>query len=124
MSVSSRLIAGFVLLAGPVWGESVAEFYKGKTLRIVVGLGPGGATDTNARLISHVLSRHIPGNPRIIVQNKPGGGSMLAANTVYNNEPQDGTVLAAIWHHLSVSNRKAATYPKVWRNDHVWRSQG
>ena len=90
------LIAGFMLLAGPVWGESVAEFYKGKTLRIVVGLGPGGATDTNSRLISHVLSRHIPGNPRIIVQNKPGGGSMLAANTVYNNEPQDGTVLAAI----------------------------
>lgn len=90
------LIAGFVLLAGPAWGESVAEFYKGKTLRIVVGLGPGGATDTNARLVSHVLSRHIPGHPRIIVQNKPGGGSMLAANTVYHNEPKDGTVLAAI----------------------------
>lgn len=90
------LIAGFVLFAGPVWGESVAEFYKGKTFRIVVGLGPGGATDTNARLVSHVLSRHIPGHPRIIVQNKPGGGSMLAANTIYNNEPKDGTVLAAI----------------------------
>ena len=55
------LIAGFMLLAGPAWGESVAEFYKGKTLRIVVGLGPGGATDTNCP--AH-FSRFVAAHPR------------------------------------------------------------
>lgn len=90
------LVAGLTFLAAPAWGDSVADFYKGKTVRIVVGFGPGGTTDTTTRLLAHVLSKHIPGNPRIVVQNKPGGGSMLAANTVYNNEPRDGTVILAL----------------------------
>lgn len=90
------LIAGVTLLATTAWGDPVADFYKDKTVRIVVGFGPGGTTDTTTRLLAHVLSKHIPGNPRIVVQNKPGGGSMLAANTVFNNEPTDGTVIAAI----------------------------
>lgn len=90
------LAAGLTLLASPAWGDAVADFYKGKTVRIVVGYGPGGTTDLTTRLIAGVLSKHIPGNPRIVVQNKPGGGSMLTANTVFNNEPKDGTVIAAI----------------------------
>jgi len=90
------LAAGVVLFTAPAWGDSVADFYKGKTVRIVVGFGPGGTTDTTTRLLAHVLSKHIPGNPRIVVQNKPGGGSMLAANTVFNNEPKDGTVIVAL----------------------------
>ncbi len=86
--------AALVLLAAPAYGDSVADFYRGRTIRIVVGYGPGGATDTSARLIVKFLAKHIPGNPTIVVQNKPGGGSMLAANTVYNSEPKDGTVIA------------------------------
>jgi tripartite-type tricarboxylate transporter receptor subunit TctC len=82
------------LLAAPAYGDSVADFYRGKTIRIVVGYGPGGATDTSARLVVKFLARHIPGKPNIVIQNKPGGGSMLAANTVYNSEPRDGTVIA------------------------------
>ncbi len=82
------------LLAAPAYGDSVADFYRGKTIRIVVGYGPGGATDTSARLVVKFLAKHIPGNPNIVIQNKPGGGSMLAANTVYNSEPKDGTVIA------------------------------
>ncbi|MFQ5849670.1 MAG: Bug family tripartite tricarboxylate transporter substrate binding protein [Candidatus Binatia bacterium] len=89
------LVAALVFLAAPAFGASVADFYKGRTIRVVVGFGPGGATDTNARLFAKVLSKHIPGNPTILIQNKPGGGSMLAANTVYNVEPKDGTVIAS-----------------------------
>ena len=90
------LMAGLLLLAGPAWGQSVADFYKGKQIRIVVGFGPGGATDLTTRLLAPALPKYIPGNPRIVVQNKPGAGSALAANTVYNNEPKDGTVIAAV----------------------------
>jgi tripartite-type tricarboxylate transporter receptor subunit TctC len=94
------LAVGFVFLAAPVSAATVEDFYKGKTLRIVVGYGPGGATDTNSRLLQKALSRYIPGNPNVVIENKPGGGSMLAANTVYNAEAKDGTVIAAFTQDL------------------------
>lgn len=100
-------VAGLALLAVPAWGDSVADFYKDKTVRIVVGFGPGGTTDTTTRLLAHVLSKHIPGNPRIVVQNKPGGGSMLAANTVFNNEPRDGTVIGAFSSDLVLKQARS-----------------
>jgi tripartite-type tricarboxylate transporter receptor subunit TctC len=89
------LVAALVFFTASVSGGSVEEFYKGKTIRIVVGFGPGGATDTISRLLQRALSKHIPGNPSVVVENKPGGGSMLALNTVYNAEPKDGTVISA-----------------------------
>ena len=95
MTRLSTLVIAVVFFAGPVSGGSVEDFYKGKTIRIVVGFGPGGATDTISRLLQRALSKHVPGNPSVVVENKPGGGSMLALNTVYNAEPKDGTVIAA-----------------------------
>ena len=89
------LAAALAFLAAPGFSASVEDFYRGKTIRIVVGFGPGGATDTNARLLQKVLAKYIPGIPTIVVDNKPGGGSMLAANIVYNTELQDGTVIGA-----------------------------
>jgi tripartite-type tricarboxylate transporter receptor subunit TctC len=80
--------------------RAVAAFYSGKTVRIVVGYGPGGATDTISRMLQKVLSKHIPGNPNVVIENKPGGGSMLAANTVYNTEPKDGTVITIFSQQL------------------------
>lgn len=87
------LAVGFVFFAAPASAASVEDFYKGKTIRIVVGFEPGGATDTISRLVQRVLPKHIPGNPTIVVENKPGGGSLLGLNTVYNAEPKDGTVI-------------------------------
>jgi tripartite-type tricarboxylate transporter receptor subunit TctC len=55
------LVIALVFFAGPVAGGSVEDFYKGKTIRIVVGFGPGGATDTISRLLQRVLSKHVPG---------------------------------------------------------------
>jgi tripartite-type tricarboxylate transporter receptor subunit TctC len=74
--------------AGPV-----ADFYKGKQIKIVVGYGPGGGYDSYARLLARHMSRHIPGNPGIVIQNMPGQGSLLAANYVANIVPRDGTAL-------------------------------
>ena len=72
---------------------AVADFYRGKTLRVVVGFAPGGGYDIWARLIARYLGRHVPGNPTVVVENKPGAGSLLAANLTYNSEPKDGTVV-------------------------------
>jgi tripartite-type tricarboxylate transporter receptor subunit TctC len=76
--------------------QSPAEFYKGKTVTIVVGSDTGGGYDLNARVLARHLPRHIPGNPNIVVQNKPGASSMVAANYVYEVAPRDGTVIAAV----------------------------
>jgi tripartite-type tricarboxylate transporter receptor subunit TctC len=74
--------------------QAVANFYRGKTIRILVGFAPGGTFDLYARMVAKVLPKHIPGNPSVVVENKPGAGSILAANVLYNAEAKDGTVIA------------------------------
>jgi tripartite-type tricarboxylate transporter receptor subunit TctC len=73
--------------------RAVADFYRGKTVRIVVGSAPGGTYDTYSRILARHMPKHLPGNPTMIVENKPGAGSMLAANALYNTEAKDGTVV-------------------------------
>ena len=73
----------------------VAEFYKGKTIRFILGSSPGGGFDTYGRTIARTLTKHIPGNPKIIVQNMPGAGFAIAMNYVYNVAKRDGTVIGA-----------------------------
>src|SRR4051794_28226125 len=76
--------------------ESVASFYQGKTVRLIVGFAPGGGYDTYTRLVARYLGKYIPGNPTVIVENAPGAGSMVLANQLYNTLPKDGTVVANI----------------------------
>jgi len=68
-------------------------FYKGKTMRIIVGFAAGGGFDTYARAISRHMGKHIPGNPAIIVENMTGAGSLIAANHVYKVAKPDGLTL-------------------------------
>jgi hypothetical protein len=74
---------------------TVESFYRDKTIRIIVGSAPGGTYDIYSRLLARHLHRHIPGHPAIIVQNRPGAGTLIAANAVYNIEPTDGTVIGS-----------------------------
>ena len=83
-------------LAAPAQAESVAEFYKGKKVTLWVGYTPGGGYDTYARTVARYMTKHIPGNPEIIVKNKPGAGSMLLTNELYNVLPKDGTAIGMI----------------------------
>jgi tripartite-type tricarboxylate transporter receptor subunit TctC len=83
-----------VLLAAPASADAVADFYKGKTVTLVVGYGPGGGYDVYARLIGRHLGRHIPGQPNVVVQNMPGAGSLRAVNWLNNLAPRDGTAIA------------------------------
>ena len=98
------LLLSCLFLAGVLLGNqkeaSAAPFYKGKTITFVVGYGPGGGFDTLARLLARHIPRHIPGKPRIIVQNKPGAGSLVAANWVYGKRPADGRTIAVFHYSL------------------------
>src|ERR1700687_5696717 len=76
--------------------NSVAEFYKGKQISIVVGSSAGGGYDTYARLLARHLGKHIPGNPVIVPSNMPGAASNIAAAYIYNVAPKDGTVIGAV----------------------------
>ena len=73
-----------------------ASFYSGKTVTIIIPIGPGGAYDAYARLVSRHIAKHLPGNPTIISRNMPGAGGVIASNYVYGVAPQDGTTLTII----------------------------
>ena len=76
--------------------QPVADFYRGKTINVIVSSSPGGDYDVRARLVARHMDRHIPGNPKIVVQNMPGGGGLRGINHVYRIAPRDGTVIGAI----------------------------
>jgi tripartite-type tricarboxylate transporter receptor subunit TctC len=93
--------AALALLAAPASAQDdAAAFYRGKTLRLVVGIGVGSGYDINARLLARHMSKHIPGNPTIIVQNQPGAGSLTMTNQLYSGGPFDGTVFGATFNGL------------------------
>lgn len=90
--------AAAALLASPASAQDkVAAFYKGKTVTIIVGSSPGGGYDTYARLLGRHINKHIPGKPRIVVQNMPGAGSHRASGYVAKVAPKDGTFIAAVF---------------------------
>jgi len=85
-------------LATQTWGaaaddKAVADFYHGKTVRIIVGFSAGGGYDAYSRVIGRHIQKHIPGNPSVIVENMAGAGSIILANYMYNAAPKDGTVI-------------------------------
>src|ERR1044071_8582746 len=72
--------------------DAVSDFYRGKTVTIIVGYTAGGGYDLYARALGRHMGKHLPGNPNFIVQNITGAGSVNAANHLYNVDPKDGTV--------------------------------
>ncbi|MGE0626855.1 MAG: Bug family tripartite tricarboxylate transporter substrate binding protein [Hyphomicrobiaceae bacterium] len=82
--------------------QAVENFYKGKTITVYVGFGPGGAYDYYARVFSRYMGKYVPGHPTIVVQNMPGAASLRAANFVYNVAPKDGTVMGVAAQTLMV----------------------
>jgi tripartite-type tricarboxylate transporter receptor subunit TctC len=87
--------------AAKVDEKALADFYRGKTMKIVVGTGPGGTFDAYSRLLARYMPKYLPGSPNIIVENRPGAGGLTAANAVYNVEPQDGTILLSVNEYIA-----------------------
>jgi len=84
--------------AGPAGAQdTVAQFYKAKSINLYVGSSAGGGYDTYARLLARRFSNYIPGNPTIVTQNMPGAGSNKLASYIYSVAPKDGTAIGAIF---------------------------
>jgi tripartite-type tricarboxylate transporter receptor subunit TctC len=95
--VSSAFAAAFAVLpAGPLAAQSVADFYRGKTINCFIGYGVGGGYDLFARTISRHMGKHIPGNPAILPVNMPGASSMVLGNHLAKRAPRDGTAIGAV----------------------------
>src|SRR5438132_12676945 len=94
--------------AALVAAQSVADFYRGKTITMVVGTSPGGDYDLRLRMVARHIGRHIPGNPTVVVNNMPGGGGLVVANWLANVAAKDGTVAAAITQNLPVHQATGA----------------
>jgi tripartite-type tricarboxylate transporter receptor subunit TctC len=80
-------------VVSPARAQSAADFYKGKTVNIVVGFTTGGGFDANARLLARHIGKYIPGNPNVIVQNMPGAASLTSVQYLDATAPKDGTVI-------------------------------
>jgi tripartite-type tricarboxylate transporter receptor subunit TctC len=104
MRNTKRIIAAGVLLAAgavvPATADEISDFYKGKSVNIVVGHEAATGFDIYARVLARHLGRHIPGNPNIVVQNMTGASGLTAANWLYNVAPKDGTVMATFVHTI------------------------
>ena len=89
------MIAGAVMasitMAGAASAQTPEAFYKGKTVSIVMGTGPGGSYDLYGRLLINQYGKHLPGNPNFIIEHMPGAGGATAANFMYGPGPQDGS---------------------------------
>jgi len=88
-------MVGLASIAGALHA-STHDFYKGKTIRLIVGLPPGGGYDLYSRVIARHMGKHIPGSPTIIVENMTGAGSVIAANYIYKAAKPDGLVIGHI----------------------------
>jgi tripartite-type tricarboxylate transporter receptor subunit TctC len=92
---ASRILSLIValLMAAPARAESVADFYRGKTITVLIGVNVGGGYDFEARLLARFMRAHIPGNPLLVPQNMIGAGGIKMANYLYSIAAQDGTAI-------------------------------
>jgi tripartite-type tricarboxylate transporter receptor subunit TctC len=105
--------AAVVLAVGalPAQADAVADFYKGKTISLIVGTSSGNDYDFRGRLLARHLGRHIPGNPTIVPRNMPGAGGINAANWFANVAPRDGTTVHMVM--ATIMGKQAVKAPGV-----------
>jgi tripartite-type tricarboxylate transporter receptor subunit TctC len=97
LSACAVAVLALTATAGELAAQTVEQFYRGRSVQLFIGYGAGGIADISARFVARHLARFIPGNPNIIVQNRPGGAAgMVTTNFLYNVAPKDGTVMAQI----------------------------
>ena len=138
LNISLRLFFASLAASTSAFAENVEDFYRGKTIQIIISTGVGTGHDMGVRLVGKHMERHIAGKPSIIVRSMPGGGHVVAANFVYANAPKDGTVLGAILPafilHQVIDGRgvqyKAEDFPWIGSSDvdnmnlYLWHTAG
>jgi tripartite-type tricarboxylate transporter receptor subunit TctC len=116
-ALTSRTFAAIVAVgalgAEPALAQSVTDFYKGKTVTLIISSAAGGGYDALARTIANHLGKHIPGSPAVIVRNMAGAGGIVATNHLYSVAAKDGTVIGGVQNNTPFEplfGTKAATY--------------
>ena len=99
MGLAAALIAA---AAGTVQAQSVEEFYRGRSMPLIIGFSVGSAYDLYARHLARFMGRYIPGNPTIVPQNMPGAGSQRAAQYIYSVAPKDGSVFGTMSRSMPI----------------------
>jgi tripartite-type tricarboxylate transporter receptor subunit TctC len=92
-----------VVMVPPAHADSVADFYRGKSIALAIGYSAGGGYDLYGRLLARYIGRYIPGNPSIVPQNREGAGSLRAAIYIYGAAPRDGTVIGTFSRSMAVA---------------------
>ncbi|WP_144012690.1 Bug family tripartite tricarboxylate transporter substrate binding protein [Marinobacter sp. BSs20148] len=104
---TATLVTGLVLSPAALSQDdsAVADFYKGKTVSVVIRSTAGGGYDYYGRLVARHIGQYIPGNPNVIAVNRPGAGGLVATNYMFNRAPKDGTEFLIPARELAVSER-------------------
>jgi len=111
----------FAAAAGaPAQAQSVADFYRGKTVNMLIGVGVGGEYDLQARLVARHIGKHIPGNPNVVPQNLVGAGGINMANNLYNTAPRDGTTIGMMGNNFPASQAVGAKNVKFDAGKMQW----
>jgi tripartite-type tricarboxylate transporter receptor subunit TctC len=112
--------AALLSALSPTAAEDVEAFYKGKVVRLVVGVGVGSGYDINARVLARHMAAHIPGQPNVIVQNQPGAGSLTMTNQLYAGGPFDGTVIGASFNGMPTTPQLQPSGARFDPNKIIW----
>jgi tripartite-type tricarboxylate transporter receptor subunit TctC len=114
------LVCASLACVTPAAAQDVASFYKGKTVRIVVGFTPGGGYDIYARALARHYGRYIPGNPTVVVQNMPGAASLKSVQYLAAGAPTDGTLITTFNPGLITQSLTSPDKVNVKFLDYAW----
>jgi tripartite-type tricarboxylate transporter receptor subunit TctC len=120
MKVGTIPVILAAMLPAVAHAQDAAEFYRGRTVSLVVGFNPGGGADTYARLVARHLGKHVAGNPPVVVRNMQGAGSVVAANHIYNVSPKDGTELGLFAGNITIDPLMGGTQHKYDARKFGW----
>src|ERR1700738_3374474 len=100
---SLLIFAVLAALTAAAAASSVADFYKNRSISLIIGYSVGGGYDAYARLLARYIGKHIPGEPSIVPQQMTGAGSLRAANYIFSVAPKDGSVLGTFSRSMGIA---------------------
>ncbi len=119
-SLSAAVALSLGLVAAPAIADPIADFYKGKSVAMVIGTAAGGGYDFFGRLVARHMGNHIPGKPSVIPNNMPGAGSLRAANYLYEIAPKDGTAIGIITQTVALEEALGTPGVRFKAADFAW----
>src|SRR5690242_242111 len=100
LRAAALILLGLVSASLPAAAQSLDSVWRGKQMRFILGAAPGQDYDTWARLLARHWTRHIPGNPTLVIENMPGAGHIIATNYLYNKAPRDGSAIGMVTRNI------------------------